>query len=103
MLSDLLKPAFEKSSKENPQQISKNNQIINAYLIDVFAYKMTMNERSTTRGLGFLIGHKVSLVFILERVNEYKFSSNDKNKLCLQKIDYFDRNHFHYFENESYY
>ena len=51
MLSDLLYPASEKISKENSQQISKNNQIISTYCIEVFAWKMTMNQRSTTRGL----------------------------------------------------
>ena len=51
MLIDLLKCAFEKSSKENSKQISKNNQIISAYHTEVFALKMTMNERSTIRGL----------------------------------------------------
>ena len=29
----------------------KNNHIISAYHMDVFAQKMTTNERSTTRGL----------------------------------------------------
>ena len=37
VLSDLLKSAFEKSSTENSKQISKNNQIISAYPIKVFA------------------------------------------------------------------
>ena len=37
VLRDLLKTAFEKSSKENSLKISKNNQIISAYRIDVFA------------------------------------------------------------------
>ena len=36
VLSDPLKPAFEKSSKENSKQISKKNQIISAYRIEVF-------------------------------------------------------------------
>ena len=52
MLSDFLKPAFEKISKENSQQILKNNQIISTYRIELFALKMTMNERSTTCDLG---------------------------------------------------
>ena len=51
VLSNLLKPAFEKKSKEKCLQILKNNQIISAYCIEVFAQKMTMNERSTTCGL----------------------------------------------------
>ena len=51
MLSDLLKPAFEKSSKENSEQILKNYQIISAYHIEVFAQKMNMNKRSAIRSL----------------------------------------------------
>ena len=50
MLSDLLKHAFAKSSKENSLKISKNNQIISPYHIEVFVQKMTMNKRSTRRG-----------------------------------------------------
>ena len=50
-VSDLWKPAFEKSSKENSLKISKNIQLISAYRIEVFAYKITMNKGSTTRGL----------------------------------------------------
>ena len=37
LLSDLLKTAFEKSSKESSLEILKNNQIISAYRIAVFA------------------------------------------------------------------
>ena len=42
---------LKKSSKEKCWQISKNNQIISACRIEVFAQKITMNEKSTTRGL----------------------------------------------------
>ena len=51
VVNDCLKPAFEKISKEKRQQMSKNKQIICTYRIEVFAYKMTMNEISTTPGL----------------------------------------------------
>ena len=43
-----MKPGFEKGSKENSEQASKNIQIIK---FEVFAQKMTMNERSITHGL----------------------------------------------------
>ena len=36
-LSDLLKPAFEKSSKKNVNKFGKNNQIISAHRFEVFA------------------------------------------------------------------
>ena len=64
VLSDYLKPAFEKSSKENCQQISKIKPIICTYSIEVFAHKMTMNEISTTRGLR--VASHFSVHFIAE-------------------------------------
>ena len=39
------------SSKEKCEQISKSNLIISAYRIEVLAWKMMMNVRSTTCGL----------------------------------------------------
>ena len=44
VLGDILKPACEKRSKENSQQISKNNQIISPYRTEIFASKND-NER----------------------------------------------------------
>ena len=52
---------FWKSSKENSKQISKNNHIISAYHSEVFALKMTMNERSTIHGLILVLSLWASL------------------------------------------
>ena len=52
VISDPLKPAFEKTNvaKKNVNK-SQKNHIVSAYRIEVFTWKMTMNERSTTRDL----------------------------------------------------
>ena len=55
VLSDLLKPVFEKVAKKILNKSQKNNQIISAYHTEVFAKKMTMNKRSTAHGLILLI------------------------------------------------
>ena len=69
VLSEHLKTAFEKSSNENSKRILKNNQIISAYCIEVFASKMIMNKRSTTCGL------------IMHRLKNHQFETEHWNTI----------------------